>query len=228
VDAERVVWVGIDERLAERLVEEMSEDFGVEKPKVKLVDAETVERVCGKPVFGCYDLDERAVVADKGKAGVRTIVHEFAHHLQFADVGWDKNAMVGRTLGKRHEDEAYAFADAFEGFYARRLEGIREGKPRADGRLACGHLVAQIAENLHAAARKAERGVAGGAIEAAEKAGNLAWVLPWACGVEKGKAEELRKSIDGAIWVLGFGRTWAAADSLETILSNLKDAFSRL
>jgi hypothetical protein len=223
-----VVGVGVDERLAERLVEEMSEDFGVEKPKIKLVDAETAERVCGKPVFGCYDLDERAIVADKGKAGVRTILHEFAHHLQFADVGWDKNAFAGRTIGKKHEEEAYAFADAFEGFYTRRLEGIREGRPRTDGRLACGHLVAQIAENLHAAARKAGRGIVGGAMEAAERAENLAWVLPWACGVEKGRAEELGKSIDNVTWVLGLGRTGAAADSLETIISSLKDVLSRL
>jgi hypothetical protein len=143
-------WARIEEA-ARKLVEELAEDFAVPAPRVRVVGASEVLRRCGALAGGCYDHRSGEIVLSwEAAVDVESVLHEFAHHLQYEMAGRNpEKAFSGfdRPHCERpHEAAAKHFAGSFASFYKSRYLKMLGGaeRPKADGRRVCGYGAAHL------------------------------------------------------------------------------------
>lgn len=126
------------ERRVKEFISKVSSDFGVSAPTIELHSPEELEMYFtgGSEVAGWYSSDEEKIILNSEFVDLETVLHEYAHHLQFLRSGRDRSAAFpSRELGKLHcersfEREAKGFALVYEGFYRdawKKIVGVERG-----------------------------------------------------------------------------------------------------
>jgi len=104
----------------EKLVREIAKDFRVPPPKITVSTKKMIEE-CGD-YCGCYDYLEKQLIFNEECFELSTLLHEFAHHLQFIRAGEDARkaftAIEKNHCERPHEIEAKGFAEAYRIFYS--------------------------------------------------------------------------------------------------------------
>jgi len=111
----------LSEEKARKLIQKLSEDFGVEPPRV-VVDDRLVDERCDERAYACYNFEKKEILLRK-TWGLRNLLHEFCHHLQYIlakENPWlaYPDIMVGGPHCQRsYEKEAKIFANIYGRFY---------------------------------------------------------------------------------------------------------------
>ena len=113
------------ERRLREFISKVSSDFGVSAPTIELHSPEELEMYFtgGSEVAGWYSSDEEKIILNSEFADLETVLHEYAHHLQFLRSGRDLGkAFPFYESTKPHcergfEREAKGFALAYREFY---------------------------------------------------------------------------------------------------------------
>jgi hypothetical protein len=116
----------------EKVLEEMASDFGVDAPRVKVVDDEGIRSGCDTYACGCYNYKERTIyLHERCASSLETLLHEFAHHLQLIMAGGDPYKAYsdfGKSHCQRsHESWAKIFARVYYDYYEEEWDKVVKG-----------------------------------------------------------------------------------------------------
>ena len=239
-------WARVEEA-ARKLVAELAEDFAVPAPRVRVAGVSEVLRRCGALAGGCYDHRSGEIVLSWETAvDAESVLHEFAHHLQYEMAGRDPEKAFPDFekphCRRPHEAAAKHFAGSFANFYKSRYNRMLGGteKPKADGRRVCGYGAAHLTKAIDeraipfvGIAEAARRwGLSGeGAVE------ELLRLIPAlkfevgavarACGADPADEREVERLLEWAVAKATEGDFEGARRGLETAKERILDMLRR-